>query len=493
MREIRGGKPHPPLNTLAADGLQTLYAWAKDAVGIISEMATAVVDISIFVNTPPVADAGPDQTVEEGASVTLNGSNSDDSDNGIKSFFWEAVGGNHTVTLSDPYAEQPSFAAPDVGPGGVAFTFRLTVTDYSDEVSTDTCIVNISWVNIAPVADAGFDQTVTEGTRVTLNGGASDGVDDSIDTYLWEQLDDSGAAVALSDPTAANPSFTLSDVGPDGHALTFQLTVTDQGGLRATDLCIINVTNVNQAPIADAGSDQSVLAGGEVSLDASGSHDPDGDAITTTWKQIDGTPVTLTAPSASSPGFIAPDVATGTSETLTFELTVTDAGELKATDICHIQVNGEELPPVEEPPVVEPPVVEPPVEEPPVVEPPVIDPPTACGDHALPQMKRFLRLSKKFNDRAKVFEKKSEKLEKASERTKNKNGKRAKTLEAKAIKMKRLSIKSARKAEQFKEKYEALKNCIETNGEDDSHDDEESDDDNDEDEDEKDEDKADDD
>jgi hypothetical protein len=72
-----------------------------------------------------------------------------------------------------------------------------------------------------------------------------------------------------------------------------------------------------------------------------------------------------------------------------------------------------------------------------------------------------------------------------TERTKNKNGKRARTLEAKAIKMKRLSIESARKAEESKEKYEALKDCIENNGngEDDSHDDEASDDDNDEDED----------
>jgi hypothetical protein len=72
-----------------------------------------------------------------------------------------------------------------------------------------------------------------------------------------------------------------------------------------------------------------------------------------------------------------------------------------------------------------------------------------------------------------------------TERTKNKNGKRARTLEAKTIKMKRLSIESARKAEESKEKYEALKDCIENNGngEDDSHDDEASDDDNDEDED----------
>jgi len=376
-----GWQSSPPSQyTFAAEGLQTLYAWAKDAVGNISAAVSDAVDISIFVNTPPVADAGPDQSVNEGVTVALNGSNSDDRDNGIKSFFWEQVGTSNPVTLSDPYAEQPTFVTPDVGPGGVALTFRLTVTDNSDATATDTCIVNVSWVNIAPVADAGADQTVDEGTTVTLDGNASSGVDDAIATYLWEQIDVTGTLAVLSDPTAADPQFTLMDVGTDGESLTFQLTVTDQGGLQATDTCVVNVTNVaqapvNLAPVADAGGDQSVMTGADVTLDASGSFDPDGDTITYTWKQTAGTPVTLTAPGATSPVFTAPAVAAGSSETLTFELTVTDGGQLQATDTCDVQVNGGELPPVVEPPVEEPPVVEPPVEEPPVVEPPVEEPP----------------------------------------------------------------------------------------------------------------------
>jgi hypothetical protein len=374
-----GWQSTPPGDfTFAADGLQTLYAWAKDTVGNVSAAVSGTVEIALApTNIPPVADAGPDQTVDEGVTVTLNGSNSDDSDNGIKSFLWEQVGTANPVTLTDPTAEQPGFTAPDVGPDGASLTFRLTVTDNSDATSSDTCIVNVSWVNIAPVADAGADQTVAEGTLVTLDGSASSGVDDTITTYLWEQIDTTGVTAALSDPTAPNPEFTLNDVGADGASVTFQLTVTDQGGLQATDTCVVNVTGVasNQAPVADAGPDQSVSTNAQVTLDASGSTDPDGDTISTTWKQIAGTPVTMSAPGAMNPTFTAPAVAAGATETLTFELTVTDAGQLQATDTCDVQVTGEELPPVEEPPVVEPPVEEPPVVEPPVEEPPVIQPP----------------------------------------------------------------------------------------------------------------------
>jgi hypothetical protein len=173
----------PEAFTVDIDGVHTLYAWAKDAVGIVSEAVYSTVDVDLSTdNVPPVADAGPDQTVDEGVTVTLNGSNSDDSDDGIEFYSWEQVGTTYPVTLSDPAAEKPTFTAPDVGADGAALTFRLTVTDYSGATSSDTCIINVSASedNIEPVADAGPDQTVAEGTLVTLDGSASSGVDDAI-------------------------------------------------------------------------------------------------------------------------------------------------------------------------------------------------------------------------------------------------------------------------------------------------------------------------
>ncbi|MDX2451602.1 PKD domain-containing protein, partial [Desulfosarcina sp.] len=177
-----GWQSSPPSQfTFTADGLQTLYAWAKDTFGSVSTAASDVVDILIVVpNSPPVADAGPNQTVKEGVTVTLNASNSDDSDDGIDSYLWEQVPGAVAVDILNPSAVKPTFNTPNVGPGGVALTFRLTVADAAGDTDTDTTIVNVSWVNIEPVANAGGDRTVAEGTPVTLDGSASDGVDDGI-------------------------------------------------------------------------------------------------------------------------------------------------------------------------------------------------------------------------------------------------------------------------------------------------------------------------
>ena len=50
---------------------------------------------------PPIADAGPDQTVDESQLVTLNGSNSTDPDDGIASYHWVQIIGPQ-VSLSDP-------------------------------------------------------------------------------------------------------------------------------------------------------------------------------------------------------------------------------------------------------------------------------------------------------------------------------------------------------------------------------------------------------
>jgi hypothetical protein len=60
-----------------------------------------------------MADAGPDQRVEENTPVTLDGANSSDSDGAIESFVWLQMAGP-AVSLSDPTSSQPVFTAPVV-------------------------------------------------------------------------------------------------------------------------------------------------------------------------------------------------------------------------------------------------------------------------------------------------------------------------------------------------------------------------------------------
>jgi hypothetical protein len=97
--------------------------------------------------------------------------------------------------------------------------------------------------NEPPTADASPDQTVDEGATVTLDASSSSDLDDGIASYLWTQT--AGTSVTLSDTTAVQPTFIAPNVDEEGEALSFQLTVTDNGGLQDSDTCIVNITHVD--------------------------------------------------------------------------------------------------------------------------------------------------------------------------------------------------------------------------------------------------------
>jgi len=95
-------------------------------------------------------------------------------------------------------------------------------------------------VNQQPNADAGPDQTVTEGDTVTLYGGNSSDPGGSIVSYSWEQID--GLTVQLSNSGSETASFVAPAVGIAGETLIFRVTVTDDGGLTDVDTCTVEVT-----------------------------------------------------------------------------------------------------------------------------------------------------------------------------------------------------------------------------------------------------------
>jgi len=206
-----------------------------------------------------------------------------------------------------------------------------TIVQTSGTSSTDT-----TPNNIAPIADAGLNQTVMEFDNVTLDGSSSTDVDGTIVSYLWTQVSD--PLVELSSATEVNPTFVAPKVESEDIVLRFSLQVTDDSGDTATDEVDVTVENVNSPPTADAGLDQTVLEFASVTLNGTSSTDVDGDIVSYLWTQFSGANVTLSSISDVNPTFTAPDVDS-LGDILTFILTVTDNFGDTDTDDVKITVN----------------------------------------------------------------------------------------------------------------------------------------------------------
>lgn len=165
---------------------------------------------------------------------------------------------------------------------------------------------------ISVLAVAGTDQEVQQGGLVTLNAAASSG---DITSYSWAQT--GGTPVVLSDPSSPSPTF-LAPLALD--QLTFELTVSGPTGSASDDVTIR--TLAVQAPVANAGADQSVVRGTAVTVDGATSEN----AATFGWTQLSGPAVVLNV-NGSRASFIYPNSATP----VVLQLTVTNAAG-SATD-----------------------------------------------------------------------------------------------------------------------------------------------------------------
>ncbi len=189
------------LPTTSTPGTYTFYAQGQNGV---CASATRL-PVTVTVNALPVVNAGADQTVCEGSAVTLNGT--------VSGGTWSGP-----VAVTNGTAFTP--------PAGV-HTFIYTVTNVSGCTDADTVIVT---VNTNPVSNAGADQTVCEGTAVTLNGTVLGGT--------WT------GPVAVTNGTA----FT-----PPAGVHTFIYTVTNVAGCSDADTVIVSVNTLPAATASYSG------------------------------------------------------------------------------------------------------------------------------------------------------------------------------------------------------------------------------------------------
>lgn len=278
----------------------------------------------------PTAQVQADQTVPVGTLVTVDGSKSNSPSGAPLSYQWaltQKPSGSIT-SLSNPTSVRASFT-PDV-----AGTYTLTLVVHANGVASQPAAVSITAVtgNVPPVADAGPARSTPPGQPVTLDGTASHDPNNTSLTYSWRIIQQPpGSNPVLTNANTATPTLA-SDV-PGVYILA--LTVSD-GTLTSPPVQTqCTVATGNLPPVANAGPDQTVTAGEQVTLNGTGSSDPNGDPLTYSWC-LKGKPVgsaaTLSGANTAQPTF-TPDVA----GSYVFCLTVNDGQANSAPDTVVVE------------------------------------------------------------------------------------------------------------------------------------------------------------
>ena len=210
------------------------------------DTATVTIDVT-DVNERPTIDAGADQEVAEGVTVSLDPATFDDPDDGdthTATVNWGEGAGpvaatvhqaNDTISGSHAYADN-----------GV-FTVIVTVTDSGALSQSDTLTVTVN--NAAPVVAAGDDIPGSEGVQLSVSPSWTDVAGDGPYTLVidWgDTSDDDTFAAAVS---GAARTHTYADNG----SYTVTATVTDKDGDDGSDALVVTVANV--IPVVQAGND----------------------------------------------------------------------------------------------------------------------------------------------------------------------------------------------------------------------------------------------
>lgn len=154
---------------------------------------------------------------------------------------------------------------------------------------------NFEWfpeANKAPVANAGANQSVVVGAVVTLDGSASSDANDDKLTYSWSFTSrPTDSTATLSGTTTVSPTFTADKAG--NYVLSLIVNDGEVNSTAASVTVTATATTSNTAPVANAGTDQTVTVGSVVTLNGSASSDANGDTLTYSWS--------FTTPSANPP------------------------------------------------------------------------------------------------------------------------------------------------------------------------------------------------
>ena len=162
-----------PVDTSTA-GTYTVTATATDAAGNEGSATQTVIVEEVPVNQPPIANAGPDQSVAAGVRVQLNASMSTDPEDGsISQFGWEQVdNGADAVVLEFANTATPEFNAPS-SLAAQTLEFRVQAQDSEGATATDTVTVQVAALQeneILSTMETLDFELVTQGNLVAYKG-----------------------------------------------------------------------------------------------------------------------------------------------------------------------------------------------------------------------------------------------------------------------------------------------------------------------------------
>ena len=250
---------YKPTAAEEAAGTVTLTLESEDPAGpCVKDSKTLTISIVPAVTS----NAGPDQTICEGETVTLSGVFGGAATGGT----WSGGTGTFAPSNTDPNAVYTPGAA-DISAGKV--TLKFTVTNGSNA----TCPGGMDNMDIIidkmPTVSAGADQTICIGESATLGGS----VGGSATGGIWS----GGTGTFTPNNTTLTASYKPSAAEMAAGTVTLTLTTTGIGKCPAKD----NKTTITINPIAvvDAGPSQKICIGGTVTLAGAVS----GGAVSGSW------------------------------------------------------------------------------------------------------------------------------------------------------------------------------------------------------------------
>ncbi|MEX1241456.1 MAG: Ig-like domain-containing protein [Cyclobacteriaceae bacterium] len=308
------------------DGIYLFELTVTDNNGQVDSDVVQITVLPSTVNQNPTVLTGNDITITLPTNIANLTVQAADPDGAIVSYAWVKVIGP-AVTISGETTSTLSLS--DIVEG--TYVFRITVTDNVGASSFEEIIVTVLPLgsNQPPVVSTGIDKVLfLPANSLNISGSASD-ADGSISTYSWSKI--SGPTAILTNETL--PTLSLGNLVAGQYV--FRLTATDDQGATAFDEVAVTVFpgTLNQSPIANAGSNKTViLPNTTVTLSGSG-FDPDGSIVSYTWTQTSGASCTIQ--NINSPTLIVNNLSEGVFE---FQLTVADNLGSTGSNIANVTV-----------------------------------------------------------------------------------------------------------------------------------------------------------